>query len=500
LRLEARFSCPAGSLVYPTGRGGWSALQFGDTVFVSSLDDRGLFGSFVSSLGSGKSPDSLTLSVELPGMTLPSGTGLLREQRVKGSFKARLADMGFVQGLVPEVTEPVGVLTADLDLKGTLGKPVLAGTVSLLDGSTKIPLLGLSLKSIRVVLTGDPQGGFTFRSVTESGQGRLTAEGSAGAIASEPRKITLDVKGENFTAARTPVISLTVSPDIRLSSENGIYYLTGTVRVPEATFRPKEVTSTNSLSPDVVIIDSGHEPPQEPTPQFQGDLTFILGDKVTFEGFGLKGRISGTVRILEEPGSLTSATGELNITEGHYRAYGQDLTIERGRLLFLGGPIENPGLDIRAIRRIEDVTAGVQVGGTFNAPEVSLFSEPRMDQADALSYLVLGKPMMQASGDEGQVLSSAALSMGLTQGEALAGRIGKAFGFEEVTVESGANMEESAVVVGRYLTPRVYVRYGVGLFQDFSLFQFGYRISDKLLLQGQSGDQSSTDLLYTIER
>jgi translocation and assembly module TamB len=310
----------------------------------------------------------------------------------------------------------------------------------------------------------------------------------------------ISVRGEDFMAARTPIISLTLSPDLLLSTEGDLFNLTGTVRIPEATFKPIEVTSMNTLSPDVVVVDAGVPSSSGSSPGIRGDLTFILEDKVHFEGFGLTGRVSGSVRIIEEPGKLLSATGDLTIADGQYRAYGQKLNIERGRIIFSGGPVDNPGLDIRAVRRSGEILAGVQVGGTIMAPEVSLFSEPPMDQADALSYLLLGKPLRRASGDEGQVLAAAALTMGLTRGEALAARIGRSFGFEEVTVQTESDVEESAIVVGRYLTPRVYVRYGIGLFQAFNIFQFGYRISDRFLLQGESGVQTGTDLFYTIEK
>ena len=296
------------------------------------------------------------------------------------------------------------------------------------------------------------------------------------------------------------MLSLVISPDLLLFAEKNQYTLTGTVRIPEAVIKPKEIPTFQAPSPDVVVLEAGGALTKRSQAEVHADVTLILDEDVTFEGFGLTGRISGSVRIIEEPGKITSATGDLTIIDGQYRAYGQKLTVERGKLIFSGGPVQNPGLDIRATRQVDDVVAGVQVGGTLMEPVVSLYSVPVMDQADALSYLLLGKPLRRTSGDEGDLLASAALSMGLNRGEALAGRIGKSFGLEEVTVQTEADVEESSLVVGRYLTPRVYVRYGVGIFQSFSLFQFGYRISDRFMLQGESGAQTGTDLFYTIDK
>ena len=86
-----------------------------------------------------------------------------------------------------------------------------------------------------------------------------------------------------------------------------------------------------------------------------------------------------------------SATGELAIRDGSYRAYGQNLDIRTGRLLFAGGPLTTPGLDVEAVRRpASDVLVGVRVRGTLREPVFALFSEPDMSQSRQLSWLVLG--------------------------------------------------------------------------------------------------------------
>ena len=499
-RGTARFSSSGGSVLYPAGFGRWAALNFGNTALLSTLDDKGLYGSFETTLGPEEKQDRITLEMGLPGIRVPLATDKISGQAVVGKLRARLSDMGFFQAFVPDVENPNGILTASMDLSGTVGAPVLEGSVSLNSGSAKVPLLGLSLDPVEGRLTGDRKGDIALSLTAGSGKGQFTVTGTADALSTKNRTFQINIKGENFTAAKTPIISMVLSPDLLFSVEGDTFSLTGTVRVPEAELKPKEIPVTNTTSSDVIVVDAAETVVEVPKARVVGDVTLILEDKVSFEGFGLTGRLSGTLRILEEPGKVTSGTGELTITDGQYRAYGQKLTIERGKLIFSGGPVDNPGLDIRAARRSGDVVAGVQVGGTIMAPEVSLYSDPAMDQADALSYLLLGKPLRRASGNEGQILASAALTMGLGQGEALAGRIGRAFGFEEVTIQTESEVEESALVVGRYLTPQVYVRYGVGLFQAFSLFQFGYHISDRFLLQGESGAQTGTDLFYTIEK
>lgn len=66
----------------------------------------------------------------------------------------------------------------------------------------------------------------------------------------------------------------------------------------------------------------------------------------------------------------------MSLDEGTFHAYGQDLRITKGLLIF-AGPADNPTLEIEAVRNSEttedDVTAGVQVTGTASAPKVELF-------------------------------------------------------------------------------------------------------------------------------
>src|SRR3546814_16054737 len=72
----------------------------------------------------------------------------------------------------------------------------------------------------------------------------------------------------------------------------------------------------------------------------KADVTLKRGDGVRFEGCGLKSRLTGSVEAIEQPGIATRARGEINLVDGHYKAYGQDLTIETGKLIFSGGPVK----------------------------------------------------------------------------------------------------------------------------------------------------------------
>jgi translocation and assembly module TamB len=221
---------------------------------------------------------------------------------------------------------------------------------------------------------------------------------------------------------------------------------------------------------------------------------------VTLFGFGFDGRLGGSLLLEDEPGQLTSATGEITVPEGKYSAYGQHLEVEQGRLLYTGGPITNPGLDLQAVRHVGDVTAGLRVKGSLKQPQVELFSIPAMGQTDALAYLMLGRPIESASGEDGAMLAQAALALGLSSGDRLARSLGERFGLDEVRVESGGTGDQASLVMGRYLSPKLYISYSVGLIQAINTFTVRYEISRHWQLRGESGENQGADLLYTIER
>ena len=173
----------------------------------------------------------------------------------------------------------------------------------------------------------------------------------------------------------------------------------------------------------------------------------MLGDDVRIDGYGLTGRLGGAIEITEKPGEPTVATGELRVVEGVYEAYGQQLEIETGRVVFAGGPITEPGVDIRAVRRpAEGIVVGARVRGRLAAPELSLFSEPPMPQQEQLSYLVLGRPLDDASASESSAMSSAALALGLRGGNFVSERINKNLGLDSFGIETDPS--EAAVRSG----------------------------------------------------
>jgi translocation and assembly module TamB len=355
-----------------------------------------------------------------------------------------------------------------------------------------------------------------------SGEGSLNLQGEAKLLSLTDWHAQLKITGNHFEAVNMPFAWALISPAMEVILSPRELKVTGQLIIPQAAITPPEAASgTVSASTDVVILNPANPPTTDEKKleswPVRSDLKIILGDQVTFKGAGLKSRLSGSLRASNQPGKVTVGNGELLI-DGIYKAYGQDLTVAGGRIIFTGGPIDNPGLDIRAFRRIyqrgsreatgsgtsirsdTEVIAGVHIHGLVKSPELTLYSRPALDQSNTLSYIVLGKPVSQASGEEGKALLGAALASQFQgSGDSLTQKIANQFGLDEASISSTGGVTESELIVGKYLSPELYISYGVGLFDARTVLRIRYQLSKRLTLETETGTQSGVDLRYSFE-
>ncbi len=440
--------------------------------------------------------DNLRVQVLLPQAQLLK---LNQQQPLQASVQLNIIDIRLLGALIPEVQQANGIVTISLHVKGTLEKPELNGYVNLERGSFKIPRLGLDIEKLSLVSQTDDFDNMNFELRAHSGEGEIVAKGYVALNNGSDWKCDFKVTGKDFEVSKIPEARVRVSPDLNVMILPKLIDIKGKVHVPYARLNPRDISSADQVSEDVVII--GNEKSKDKKWTITSEVRLTLDDKhVQFYGFGFEGRIGGSLLLEDSPGRTTRATGDIRVPEGRYRAYGQRLTINDGRLLFTGGPVTNPGLDFRAVRVIEDVTAGLKVSGTLLKPQLEIFSIPAMGQTDALSYLVLGRPMETTSSSEGALVTKAALALGLSGGEQIARVLGDSLGLDEVRVESSEDGEQASLVVGRYLSPKLYISYGVGLIESINTFGLRYQLSSKWQLKAESGEAQGADLLYTIER
>jgi translocation and assembly module TamB len=307
--------------------------------------------------------------------------------------------------------------------------------------------------------------------------------------------------------ADLPAARVIAAPDLRVERDPERIDLTGRVVVPVASINVQRLPQAGpqKASPDVVVVDEAAPEPQETTPlALHARIDVVLGDEVELGGFGLQSTLTGKLAVVERPGRRTTGSGEIRIA-GQYKAYGQDLTISEGRLLYAGTPLDNPRLEITAVRELEDdLQAGLRIRGTARNPEISVFSDPSLGETDALAYLVTGRPMNaigRGTGEEGDLVQKAAQSLGTAAGGLLAKRLGKRLGLDEVGVADDEDIGGAAFTVGQYLSPRLYLGYGIGLFDPGQVLTLRYALSEDISVEAVRGDETTrAGVEYRVER
>jgi translocation and assembly module TamB len=498
LRAEARLGAGPGALRFGPPGEGQPRRAFERLGADLRIDDVEMRAGFALRLADG---DSVVGSFAVP-QHLPADV-----RPITGRITGEIHDRGLLGLLIDDVGDTDGVLRLDLSPHGTLAAPALAGRVTVSDARADLLPLGLRLRAVTLEASSDGGPAWSLNGGAASGEGRVELVGSLRLPDAEegaetpPWSADLAVSGERFEAINTPLARVIASPRLQLRAGPERIDLAGEVRVPWARITPAEFEAVVPASEDVVIVGPDGEPAAEPEPAvaIHSRVRVLLGDSVQLDAFGLRGRLAGSLEVADAPGSVTTGRGEVQIVEGTFERFRQRLAIDRGRLIFADGPVDNPGLDMRITRRTRDVLAGMNVGGTAAAPRIEFFSEPGMAEADVLAYLLLGRPATLASQAEGEFLQNAAASAGLAGGRMLAGRLGSTLGLQDARIE-GEELQQASLFLGTYLSPRLYVGYGFGLFDAANLLRIRYQLGRSWVLQTESGAETGADLLFTVER
>ncbi|HEU5049865.1 MAG TPA: translocation/assembly module TamB domain-containing protein [Gemmatimonadales bacterium] len=419
--------------------------------------------------------------------------------RLEARLSGRVDDLAFAEAFSPEVDSLAGRLELDVSMQGTVGDPTWTGGLGLRDAAMRLPLLGALYRDIHLGLTGTGTGEVRVEGRARSGEGELTLAGTTPVRPSAEKPGRLQLRGNRFEAINTADARAIISPalDVRLIADT--IELTGRVDVPVARMELTEIPEfAVPPSDDVVFVGDTAAP--RPARPIRAEVEVVLGDSVTFSGFNFNADLAGALRLFERPMEPTRASGAIIIEKGEYKAYGQDLTVTNGRVAFAGGPVDNPALSIRASRTADDGTvAGLQIGGTLKSPQVTIWSEPAMSQNTALHYIVMGRAPGEGSGADGSLLSRAASSVGLRGSSLLARSLGRGFGLDEARIESEEGFHEASFVAGAYLSPSLYVSYGIGLFDPISTLRLRYLLSQRWTLQAETGAETGADVVFKVD-
>lgn len=428
----------------------------------------------------------------------------LGPQAISGSLNARLQERNLVANLFPGwLSDSRADIALDLELGGRIEGPEWDGDLRLTNGSVSLPEAGVELQNIHV--TGKLQGRRLSLSRIEldSGEGHLSGTGRVDFSGWVPERAEFELSGRDVLLADIPGLQMVAAPDVQLNYQKQRLEIRGTLNLSEALYRGRETPRLAANSPDLVIVDSGRDAPPPTAFTTALDLQIVLGDQVLVKHSGLDARLAGEVRILADDLQRLQATGDIRVVKGRFSRYGVTLDIEQGVIVFSGGAPEQAALDILALRGLadEDLRVGVRITGTPQNPQVTLYSEPAMSDTDILAYIVLGRPLDSGSGEDTDLLLTAAGSL-LSQGESatLQEQVKGRLGLDVLQFSAGSgDLDEARLVTGKYLTPDLYVSLGYSLFKRTNRFRIRYSLAPRWDIESQVGQESGVDLFYRFE-
>ena len=414
-----------------------------------------------------------------------------------GTVSLQDLDLAQLAVPLPGMLDMAGTLAGTLRLHGALDAPQLSGALRLRDARFVHERLPQPIEDASVMIDfagSEAHIDGRFR----TGSGTATLGGSARFDdAGWSADLALRSSGLQIEPVRGS--SATVAPELRLLLSPTQALLSGEVFLPSADIRIDELPDTAiGESPYAVVV--GEEQAGTPFP-WGLDVRVRLGEHVRLRGMGVDARLEGALDVTRDANAaLLRGRGEIRIVDGRYTAYGQNLEVTEGRIRFRGA-LDRPDLALTAIRRIEDdnVEVGVRVRGDLREPLISTFSRPAMEETLAMHYLLTGRK--PDSGDNLDLaVSTMLMQLGMAGANRITGSAASRLGIQDFQLAARQVEGGTEVHLSGYLSPDLYLRYGVSTFDRINTFRLRYRLRGSFYIEAISGIENAIDFLYSFER
>ncbi|MCH1781793.1 translocation/assembly module TamB domain-containing protein [Psychrobacter glaciei] len=431
---------------------------------------------------------------------------------ISGALVLNELNLAIFKPFFPGMRVLEGNITMAGGVGGTLDKPQFYGDVKLANG--RIAMLDLPVNLRKVNVDAKIRGTqATVDGTFNSGTGSGTLTGTVNW--QQKLQAKLSIAGERLVLTQPPLLLAEINPDIDIIVRPGDRYvnITGAISVPSATIRPPEASEDIiTQTEDVVVLDRRligniDEVLAISKPwSINADIGVDLGDDINFRGFGAVIPLAGAINITQNGTGIIRATGVVQVSRRtNINAFGQSLELNYGQVRF-NGDVMKPNLSIEAAKTISGKTVGVRVKGSTESPNIIVFNNAGLTQQQAMNALVTGRidnksaTQISEQGFKSQVtnnLAAAGLSFGLSGTRNLTNQIGQAFGLQSLTVDASGGSEDTNVNVTGYVTPDLYIRYGVGVFNAQNSLSVRYQLTRRIYVEATSAAENAVDVVYS---
>ena len=427
-------------------------------------------------------------------------------------------NLGLVQGFTDVLANVTGTLQADVRVTGSGADPHLVGYVDIRNGGFGIPLVGGTYSGLntRINLVDDKLTLQEFQILDEHG-GPLRVSGELAVHEKQVGAVNVALVADNFEVIDNELGDVGVDASIKITGELRRPKIEGTVKLEAARLEVSRIMqlfydpySTEAI-PEVVSAERtiegsgsaeeatraalkkaeaaaaapGAEQTAEKEPPAPGgiadlltlDLQVQIPDNLVLRGQDLRPggptgsaigdvnlTVGGEVNLRKSPGEKLALLGTVETVRGTYDFQGRRFELARGgQIRFIGDPDFNPFIDITATRLIPNtgVEARVHVTGTAKAPELTLSSNPPLEESDILALIVFNRPVNELG--TGERSSLAATAGGIATGfiaAPLGESIGRALDLDlfEITTSTETGDLGAGVTLGHQIGERTFVK------------------------------------------
>lgn len=443
---------------------------------------------------------------ELAQLNAHVAVNVTPDRQLKGKINIDKVKLDGLLAFLPQLATLKGQIASHLTLGGTLSDPLLSGKVQLNDGAFSASANPTLADKINLEL------GFAGKQAhihgnwhMGAGEGQL--KGDLNWQDDNPRG-NVSLKGQSLAVIFPPLAIVQVSPDLHIRFSPKGTNISGNINIPAGQIKIVQMAAGGvPVSSDLVYKDSisAAAIKQKPYP-ISMDLNIQVANKVSIEGMGLTANLGGTLTLQQQPLRPPMLFGEIQVFNGSYRFLGQKLDINTGELQFVGPPAM-PNLNIEAVRHVKEdsgeVSAGIRITGTPRKPSVTLFSNPAMEQAEILSYIIKGSGFNNKEQNDA-LMMSAALSLSAQLGKGAIGNLGdtatnlmEKVGISNIQLDAN---DDGRVAISGYLGKRLMVKYGIGVFNPGYELTVRYYLMSRLYLETVSGSlEQSLDIYYSFD-
>lgn len=433
------------------------------------------------------------------------------DKPISGALVLNDINLAVLRPFFPNLQALTGKINLAGGLGGSLSKPLFYGNTRLTDGTLALVGVPMILQNINIngSIRGTQaklEGGF----YSGEGQGKIT-----GLLDwQQELQAKIGISGENLDVNKPPLAIAQISPDLEvlIRPQQKFIDVQGVVIIPSATLRPPEQTaSIVSESEDVSVLDR----------RLTGDIDQILavaepwninanigvdlGGHVEFRGFGARLPLAGAIHLTQSGNQAMQAKGLVQLSKRtKIDGFGQNLELNYVQIRF-NGDVTNPRLSIEGQQQIEGQTVGLRIRGTAADPQITVFNDAGLSEQQAMNAFFTGRiseaneSQVTEQGFRSQVtnhLAAAGLSFGLSGTRSLTNELGRALGLQSLTIDASGNSYDTNVNITGYITPDLYIRYGVGVFNAQTSLSMRYQLTRRVYVEATSATENLIDVIY----